>query len=144
MRDLRREAAALANRDRLVDAVEDAGGLVPHVRDVDAAETAGDLRQLDDLVGRRERARHVEEPGAQTEAPVRHPLLDERRASSAARLASPSVDLADDARADRPLADERADIDGFLERLELREKRRQRHGEDPSGPSMSVVTPCRT
>ena len=40
VRDLRRKPALLADRDRLADAVEDTRRLVPHVRDVDAAELA--------------------------------------------------------------------------------------------------------
>ena len=51
--------------------------LVSHVRDVDAAEPAGNLRQLDDLVGRRERAWNVKKASAQAERTVRHSLLDD-------------------------------------------------------------------
>ena len=49
VRDLRGQAALFADRDRLAHAVEDARRLVAHVRDVDAAHPAGDLRELDRL-----------------------------------------------------------------------------------------------
>ncbi len=133
MRDLRRESATLANRDRLVDAVENAGSLIPHVRDVDAAEPGSDLRQFNDLIGLGERARHVEESRAQAEAAVLHPFLDERPHLLQLVRRGLSIDLADDARADGPLADERTDIDGLLQRLEFREERRERHGRGTVG-----------
>ena len=57
MRDLRRQAALLADRNRLAHALDQALRFVAHVRDVDAAHLAGDSRQLDDFFGRRERAR---------------------------------------------------------------------------------------
>ena len=70
-------------------AVEQLRRVVALVRRVDAAEAAGDLRELDDFAGRRERARHVEEAGAEAERAVLHALLDERLPSSRSRRASP-------------------------------------------------------
>ena len=69
------------------------------------------LRQLDDLGGRRERARHVEEARAQAERAVFHALPHQPRASARARRRSPAdwrspTTVA----ADRPLTDEAREI----------------------------------
>ena len=56
----------------------EAGAEVAIVRVVDAVERRGDPRQLDDLLGGRVVARHVEEPGRQAERPFVHRLPDQR------------------------------------------------------------------
>ena len=70
-------------------AVEDAVRFVAHVRDVDAAHASRDLRELDHFGGRRERAGHVEQSGAQAERAVVHPLADEPAHLARARRRSP-------------------------------------------------------
>ena len=89
MRDLRRQPALLADGDRLAHALDEPLGLVAHVRDVDAAHLAGDARELDHFLGRREIAGHVEESRAQAEGAVFHALRAPGRASSRAPPASP-------------------------------------------------------
>ena len=91
------------------------------------------LRQLDHFAGWRERPRHVEESGAQPERAVFHPLLDERAHLLQLVGGRLAIELADDARTDAPLPDEGADVDGFLQRLELRQKRAERHWRRPIG-----------
>ena len=90
---------------------------------MDAAEPAGDLRQLDNLVGRRKRARHVKETRAETERPVLHSLLDEPAHLLQLVVFRSAIDFADHLGPNRALADERPDVDGRVQRLELRQKR---------------------
>ena len=107
---------------------------------------AGDLRELDDLGGRRERARHVEQPGAQAERAVLHPLAHEPAHLldlGGGRLA---VDRADHLVAHRlrALADEQPKFGVTRVAATRSSNGLIGSGDDPSGPSISVVTPCRT
>ena len=68
---------------------------------------AGDLRELDDFVGRRERARHVEETGAQAERAVLHALPDQpAHACSISSGVAARLIFAHHRAADRSLPDE--------------------------------------
>lgn len=101
---------------------------------MDAAEATCHLRELDHFAGGRERPRNIEESGAQPERAVRHPLLDEHAHLLQLVGRRLAIDFADDARADGPLSDERADIDRCLQRLEFRQERAERHGRSPIRP----------
>ncbi len=78
MRDLCGQATFFADLDGLADAVQHPRCFVAHVGDVDSAHLTGNLRQLHDLVRRRERARHIEQAGAQAECAIRHRLPHDR------------------------------------------------------------------
>ena len=134
VRDLRRQAALLADLDGLAHAVEHARRFVAHVRDVDAAHAAGDLRELDDFCGRRERARHVEQPGAQAERAVFHPLPHEAAHLvdlGGRRLA---VHRTDHLRRAPSPADERAEVRRHTSGRDALEKRLDRQRRRSVGP----------
>ena len=71
-------ARLLADADRLAHRVEQPLGLVAHVRDVDAPVPGRHRRERDDLLGRREAARHVEEARRQAERARLHRFGHER------------------------------------------------------------------
>ena len=102
---LHRKARLLADPDRLPDRVEQSLRFVAHVRDVDAAVCGGDLGQLDDLLGRREAARDVEQAGRQPERTLFHRLGDERPHPIELVRRRLAVVGPDDSATDRPLAD---------------------------------------
>ena len=131
MRHLRRQPAAFTDRDGLFHAVDDRRRLVAHVRDIDAAEPAGHFRELDDLARRGERARHVEEAGAQAERAVLHRLFDERPHPVQLARGGRSIGRADHGRPNRSLADEASDVHRLLEQLQARQKRRERNRRAP-------------
>ena len=134
MRHLRRQPALFADANRLAHAVEHAERLVAHVRDVNAAVPARDLRQLDHFFDRRERARHVEQPGAHAERAGLHAVLDEAAHLVELGGRRPPVRAAEHRLAHRSLPDERPDVDRFLRRVELVEKRPERHRRSAVGP----------
>src|SRR6266404_5493501 len=113
---------AFTDRYGLFDAVDYARRLVTHVRDVDSSETAGDSRQLDDLVCWGERTGHVKQPGAEPERAVLHALLDQRTHLLQLFGVRPAIGVADHRRAHRALADETADVDGLCQSFEPVEK----------------------
>src|SRR5579864_1391274 len=63
MRYLGGQVTLLTDAYGFGDAIDHAGCLVTHVRDVHSAETPGHLSQFDDLLGWREIPRDVEEAG---------------------------------------------------------------------------------
>ena len=97
VRHLRRQPAALADGDGVAHAVEHARGLVAHVRLVDAAELAGDARQLHHLFERRVVAGHVEEARAQPERAFAHAGPDQLAHPLELLGRGHAVRLADDA-----------------------------------------------
>lgn len=112
MRDLGRKAAPLADRDRLLDAVQDLARLFAHVGGVDPAHLAGDAGQLDHLLGRREGARHVEEAGRHPEGAVAHPLAHQLLHLGDLLRRRLAVHAPDHLLADRALADEAREVRG--------------------------------
>ena len=127
VRHLGRQAAAFADRDGLANAVHDAAGLVAHVRDVDAAHAAGDLGQLDDLVGRRERARHVEQARAQAERALFHALPHQPAHPLELLGGRGAIGTAHHLAADGTLADESGKIRRDARGGDSLEERLQRH-----------------
>jgi len=127
MRDLCRQAALLADLDRLAHAVGDTRRLVAHVRDVDAAHAAGHPRELDDFGGRRERPRHVEQSGAQSERAVLHALLHERAHPVELRRRRFAIGRTDHLIAHRSLADEHREVRRDARGRHAIEKRPQRN-----------------
>ena len=75
-------------------------------------------------------------------APAFMPFLDDAAHLVELGGRRPPVRAANHRFAHRTLSDERPDVDGLLQRVELVEKRAERHADPPSGPSMIVVTPC--
>ena len=69
MRHLGRQAAALADRDDFLHAFDHMRRLVADMRIVMAAEAAGDLGELDQLIERSKRAGHVEQAELRPNAP---------------------------------------------------------------------------
>ena len=74
VRHLRGHATLLADGDGLPDAIDNAGGLVAHVRGMQAAKGRHHLLQFHHLGERCERARHVEETRGEPERAVLHVL----------------------------------------------------------------------
>ena len=101
------------------------------MRLVHPAEPGDGAREFDHFGGRRERARHVEEAGAQPERAVAHALLGE--ADHALNLVGRgfAVRFADHLRANRSLADEAADVQRRRKPVQLLEKRRERDRRRP-------------
>jgi hypothetical protein len=94
---------------------------------VDAAVSGRDLGELDYFLDGGKGAGHVEEAGAHAEGAGFHPFLDQAAHLVELGGRRPPVRASKDRLAHRALADERADIDGLLQRVELVEKRAQRH-----------------
>ncbi len=78
MRDLRGQPALFADADGLAHAVEHVRRFVAHVRDVDAAHAPHHLGDLDDFLGGREVAWHIEQSGGEAERAVAHGLRGQR------------------------------------------------------------------
>ena len=110
MRDLRRQMAFLTDADRFLDTVDDVGRLVAHVRGVDPAHLPRHARQLDDLLGRREVARNVKQPGAESERAVAHGFAHQRFHFLDFLGRRFAIDISDDNLAHASLADERREI----------------------------------
>ena len=91
-------------------AVEHLRGIVPLMRFVYAAEACRGAGELDDLVGRGEVARNVEETGAQPEGAVLHALFDQAGHLLDLRRRCRAIGAADDDLPNRALPDERADV----------------------------------
>ncbi len=127
MRDLRRQPAFLTDRDRFTHAFLEATRLVAHVRDVDAAHRSGDPRELDHFLGRRERAGHVEQPGAQAEGALLHAFPHERAHLLELLSRRRPIDLAHHRATHRSLADEHGEVRRDTHLLHLREKWPQWH-----------------
>ena len=68
---------AFADLDRFVDRAEDAFAFIADVRRVDAAVLLGDLRQLDEIGGRREARRRLQQRGREAHRALFHRLRDE-------------------------------------------------------------------
>ncbi len=131
MRHLRREASGFTNRDGLPDALDDGRRLVAHVRDVDTAEPASHLRELDDFARRSERTWHIEKTGAQPERAVLHRLLDKRAHTVQLACGGRAIGCPDHGRPNRSLADEASDVHRLLEQLQACQKRRERNRRAP-------------
>ena len=95
---------------------------------------AGDFRELDDLRGRRERSRHIEQAGAQTEGAVEHALADQAAHLLDLVGGRLAVDRADHLLAHRSLPDERPEVRRDVRRRDLIEKRLDRQRRRAVGP----------
>ncbi len=72
MPDLHRDARLAADRDRLVERVEQVVGLAADVRSVDAPVPRGDLRKCNQLLDTRIRARRVDQRARDAQCPLLH------------------------------------------------------------------------
>ena len=72
--DLGADVRVARNRQRLVDRLEETVAFAAHVRDVHPAGLRRYLRQLDELVGFREQARHVDQRGGEAHRAFVHRL----------------------------------------------------------------------
>jgi hypothetical protein len=131
---LRRQAALLANGDRLAHAVEHGAGFIAHVGDVDAAEASGDPRELDDFRRRRERAGHVEQTRAEPERAVLHALADQFAHPLELLGGCRAVDLANHRHPHRSLTDEARKVRRNACCRNFVQKRPERNGRAAVGP----------
>ena len=126
MGHLSRQAAFLADFDRLAHAVQDVRRFIAHVGDVDSAHLPRHLRELDHLGGRRERAGDVEETRAQPERTIFHALPHERAHLLELVGRGLPIDRTHHPIADRSLADEAGEVRRDVRRRHAIEKRAER------------------
>ena len=128
--DLRRDLRLAGDPEDLVQAGVEADrpvvALVPLVRDVAAAVAGRDPGEGDELVGRGEEARNVDERAREAEGPFLHGLRHRGLHGLELRGRRRAVLLADDQVADAPRADERPQVDRRAAALQLLEVAGQR------------------
>src|SRR5687767_3912647 len=78
MSDLRRQPAQFPDRNRLPDTCLDSQLLVAHVGDVDSAQRACHLGELDDLVCPAERRGYIEQSRAESQGAIAHAIARQR------------------------------------------------------------------
>ena len=142
--DLRRQPAFFSDGDGLSNAALHVQLFVADMGNVHSAHRAGYFCELDHLIRLAERRRHVEEARAQAERAVAHPLAHERAHALELVHAWCAVTLPNTASRTEPCPINYP-MFGVIPVFAMRSSAgRSGIGEKPSGPVMSVVTPCRT
>ena len=121
MPHFRGNVGALGHREHLVERGDDLVRLGTLVRDVDAAMLPRDLRELDNLVGRRESPRHVLQRCAHPESALLHRLRHQRFHLIDFSGGGGALRLADHVAPQAARADKRADVERGAVALEPRE-----------------------
>ena len=112
VRDLDADARLAADAEHLVDALHHPRALVAHVAGVDAVERSHRLRQLDDLLGARERAGRVDQPGGEAERALIHHPLDQLAHVLGLEVGRLALLHAHDGAAHVAVGDEASGVDG--------------------------------
>ncbi len=123
MRDLNGALRRLPHRDRLGHRFVDRRALVAHVRRIDAARRARDLRELDDLRGLGVGPRDVLQSGREPHRARAHRVADQPPHLLQLRRRRRPPLASHDRGADAVVADQRRVVDGHLRRANLRERR---------------------